>query len=1027
MRSALVVLAAITASVVSGGPAVAENFRKPPSAEKAAQLRLNATATEARGETRIYVVQLAAKPAIAYEGGVAGFAKTAPAHGARYNSRTSQVQMYTEHLATQQNAVLSRVGASGGKIYSFRHAMNGFAARMTPAQAARLRKDKTVLQVWEDQKFQLDTNNSPRFLRILDEEEGLRAKHGLRGEDIIIGVIDSGIVQEHPSLDDTDYGPPPAGWSGTCEAGEGFAASDCNNKLIGARYYVAGFGEANTVPEEFISPRDSDGHGTHTATTAGGNENVQASLAGVPVAEISGIAPRARVAAYKACWQEPGAPSAGCTFSDSMAATDQAVADGVDILSFSVGTAFAFNDPQDIAFLFAADAGVFVSRSAGNEGPGPQTTAAGEPWVTTVAASTQRGKSFAQATRINSPKKVAGDYASLESSISKSLQETGPVTNDLVAADPIDACAPIGPIGGKIALITRGVCTFDVKLANAVDAGASAVLMYSDARPKTVMGGVANEKTLSIPAVMIDNAPGLAILAQLTGGVAVNATLSASVFVTEHLAGNVMADFSSRGPYPTVPDWIKPDITAPGVQILAGGTPEPNDGSFGGLFQYLSGTSMSTPHIAGLAALIIEAFPDWTPAMVKSALMTTSRQNIVKEDGATKADPFDFGAGHVDANKAIDPGLVYDAGFLDYLAASCGTDSPLVVSSDCDLLASLGFSLDPSDLNLPSIGIGELPGTQTVHRTVTNVSGKARRFTSDVKPPPGFRVEVSPENFHLEAGESMTYAVMITNRNAPPGEWRFGRITWETHAGHVVRSPIAVKASALIAPERIDGAGTEGSTSFDVTFGYTGAYMAGAHGLADPFWSAISVTDDPFNSFDFDFGTDEQLIYLLEAPPGAAYLQFNTYDAYNDKPGHDLDLYVFYCPDFFCTQVGQSFNATSNEQVGVQFPLNDPAIDDPYAVFVHGFNTEGGAPASGVFFDWTVEGPTGNLAVSGPSSASIGATGTINAEWAGLLSGPGEKQVGAVSHSDATAIQGLTILNIANDAGGGYCDFFGCP
>lgn len=1033
MRSVLVVLAAMAATVVSGGPAAAQNFRKPPSAEMAAALRLDAATSEARSGTRVYVVQMADSPAVAYDGGVRGFAKTAPTQGQRYNSRTSQVQMYTEHLAVQQDALLAKVGATSGKIYSYRHALNGFAARMTDAQAAKLRKDKTVLKVWEDQKFFLDTNNSPKFLGLLDKQDGLRAKHKLRGEDVIIGVIDSGIVQEHPSLVDTGYGPPPAGWAGACEAGEGFAASDCNNKLIGARYFVEGFGEANTVPDEFISPRDSDGHGTHTATTAGGNENVVASLAGTALAKISGIAPRARIAAYKACWQAPGAPSAGCAFSDSAAATDAAVEDGVDLLSFSVGTAFAVTDPQDIAFLFASDAGVIVSRSAGNEGPGPETTAAGEPWVTTVAASTLRGTGFAQATRINSPPAVAGEYPSLESGISKSLQETGPITDDLVASNPIEACAPIGAIGGKIALIARGTCDFSVKLTNAANAGAQAVLMYTNANPKTVMGGVANDQTLSIPAVMIDNAPGLAILAQLTGGATVNATLSADAFIKEHLAGNIMAAFSSRGPFPTVPDWIKPDITAPGVQILAGATPEPNDGSFGGLFQYLSGTSMSTPHITGISALIREAHPDWTPAMVKSALMTTSRQNIVKEDGATKADPFDFGSGHVDANEAIDPGLVYDAGFNDYLASLCEADPTVFANpaATCAALESAGFSLDPSDLNLASIGIGALPGAQTIRRTVTNVHHRPSRYKASVNPPPGFKVQVSPSTLNLQPGESANYTVTITNKNAPPGEWRFGRLTWKDPKGHVVRSPIAVNASALIAPEKITGEGEDGSTSFDVTFGYNGEYTAGAHGLVEPFWSGIDVTDDPFNSFDFDFGTDEQLIYVFEAPPGATYLQFNTYDAYNDQAGHDLDLYVFYCPDdgtgvLQCGQVGQSFNATSNEEVGIQFPLNDPAIDDPYAVFVHGFDTVGGAPATGVFFDWTVEGPVGNMTVSGPSSAAIGVTGTVNVEWAGLLSGPGEKQVGAVSHSDATGIQGLTIVNIANDAGGGYCDFFVC-
>ncbi len=1034
MRSAFVVLAAIAATVIAGAPAAAAEpkFRDKPLAQKAAMLRLSTDASADRGSSKVFIVQMAGDPAIRYQGGVSGFAKSAPAKGQRYDARSSQAQMYTERLGQQQDAVLARVGASGGKIYSFRHVFNGFAARMTAQQAAKLRKDKNVLQVWEDQAMALDTNNSPRFLGILDEKNGLRGKHGLRGEDVIIGVLDSGIVQEHPSLDPTGFGPPPAGWAGACEAGDGFAATDCNNKLIGARFYVDGFGAGNVVPGEFLSPRDSDGHGTHTATTAAGNENVQAVLAGKPVATISGIAPRARVAAYKVCWQAPNAPSSSCFFSDSAAATDQAVADGVDILTFSVGTAFSFIDPQDIAFLFATDAGIFVSRSAGNEGPGPESTAAGEPWVTTVAASTHGGPLYANATEVNSPKSVAGTYASLESGISKSLQETGPITDDLIAADPIDACVPLtNSLAGGIGLIARGACDFSVKLTNAANAGAIAVLMYTNANPKTVMGGTATPESLSIPAVMIDNAPGLEILAAVTGGETVNVTLSADNFIRERMKGNVMADFSSRGPFPTVRDWIKPDITAPGVNVLAGATPEPNDGSFGGFFQYLGGTSMSTPHIAGIAALLREAHPDWSPAAIKSAMMTTARQNVVKEDGVTKADPFDFGSGHVNANQALDPGLVYDSGFLDYLAGACGTSEAAGLfvnpAATCASLESAGFSTDASDLNLPSIGIADLPGKQSVTRYVTNVSDKASEYTVSVKSPPGYRTVVNKESFWVQPGETKSYKVTFTNRDAPPGEWRFGWLKLTDKKGHEVRSPIALRGQAVVAPDEIQGTGESGSASFNVTFGYNGAYVAGAHGLVEPFLTLVPVEDDPVNSFDFNFEPDEPLVYLFEAPPGAAALEFSTFDAYNDNPGHDLDLYVFYCPNFSCTQVGASLNATSDESVRVPFPANDPGIDDPYAVFVHGYNTAGGAPATSIFFDWTVVGPEGNLTVTGPTTAEIAQEGTIDLQWSGLMSGAAFKYRGAASHSDGVTIQDATFIEIDNDDGGGFCDLVGCP
>jgi hypothetical protein len=1039
MRSAFVLLAAVAATMVAGGPAAAADkpqFRKPPNAALAAKLRLDPAVAAARNEVKTYIVQMAGDPAIRYQGGVAGFAKSAPAKGQQYNARSGEAQSYAARLGQQQDALLARVGAASGKIYSYRHVFNGFAARMTGLQAAKLRGDKNVLRVWEDQAIPLDHDNSPRFLGILDKKKGLRAKHGLRGENVIIGVLDSGIVQEHPSLDPTGFGPPPAGWAGACEAGEGFAATDCNNKLIGARFYIDGFGAGNVVPEEFLSPRDSDGHGTHTATTAAGNENVTAVLAGTPVAKISGIAPRARIAAYKVCWQAPGAPSAGCQFSDSAAATEQAILDGVDILTFSVGTAYSFVDPQDFAFLLATDAGIFVSRSAGNEGPGPESTAAGEPWVTTVAASTLSGPLFTLAAKVNSPASVAGSYSALESAISKSLQETGPITSDLALANPVEACValPAGQLAGKIGLLARGTCDFSVKLQNAADAGAIGVLMYTNANPKTVMGGVANAGSLSMPAVMIDNAPGLAIQAAITGGATVNVTLDAGSFLKEQMQGNVMAAFSSRGPYPNVSDWVKPDITAPGVNILAGGTPEPNDGSFGGFFQYLSGTSMSTPHIAGLAARILEKHPGWSPAAVKSAIRTTARQNVVKEDGATPADPFDYGSGHVNANKTIDPGIVYDAGTLDYLAASCGTESPLVTAADCTTIESLGYSLDPSDLNLPNIGIGALPGQQTVTRSVTNVGDKPSVYKVNFKNPAGYKLNIKPKQLNLKPGETKSYTVTITNRTAPPGEWRFGWLAWKDQRGHVARSQVVVRGSAVVAPEQIDATGETGSTDFDVTFGYTGSYSADPHGFAAPFVWGFEVADDPLNSFGFLDGPDEVFADFLEPAAGTTSIEFAIFDQYNDKPDHDLDLYVYYCPNFLCTQVGSSATATSNERVKVLNPINDPAIDDPYIAIIHGYETSGGGTATGGIFDWEVGPDTGTMAVTpSTTSATTGDTASVHVEWDGLSGGPGAKYVGDVTHSDATGIQGLTTIHVENDAGIGYCDvaellgFPACP
>ncbi|MCU0976040.1 MAG: hypothetical protein MUC71_06975 [Steroidobacteraceae bacterium] len=411
--------------------------------------------------------------------------------------------------------------------------------------------------------------------------------------------------------------------------------------------------------------------------------------------------------------------------------------------------------------------------------------------------------------------------------------------------------------------------------------------------------------------------------------------------------------------------------------------------------------------------------------------MTTARQNVVKEDGVTPADPFDFGAGHVDPNKAIDPGLVYDSGLFDYLAGSCETVTPLVSADGCSFLQSLGFSLDPADLNLPSIGISQLPGAKTIKRTVTYVGKRGSTvFEAKVEAPAGFRVEVSPRKLFLRRGDTATFEVTITNETAPPGEWRFGSLTWNEQGkkGVTVRSPIAVNAQAIVAPEEVSGTGADGGLQFDVTFGYTGAYTAGVHGLADSGLTLVRVADDPGNSFQF-LGPGTAIAFLDEVPPGTAFARWSLFDEYTSGLGNDdLDLYLYYCPEFLCTLVDSSGNLGSNEEVSVTLPLNDPGIDDPYVVFVHGYETAGRAPSTLVLFDWDfgLVDNRGNMTVTAPNAATIGQTETLSVNWSGLATGPGEKQLGAISHSDAGGLRGLTLIDIENDQGFTICDFGLC-
>lgn len=1018
-----------------------------------------------RGATRVYVIQLKDPSGLGYTGGIDGFAATAPAAGEAYNATASHVQAYTTHLVATHDQKLSEMGAGSAKIYSYCHTMNGFAATLTPAQASALRRDANVLNVFEDFSVDVETNGSPQFLGLDNRPGGLTGQYKLKGEDVIIGVLDTGAIQEHPSfsdrrggtlpeacrkedlpagraaacarmqerIDEVVYDAPPEDWRGICQAGEAWSEDDCNNKLIGARWYVDGFlaGRGSVVEGEFLSPRDSSGHGSHTAGTAGGNV-VTAEFNGTPVAEIRGMAPRARIAAYKICWLSPGATNFSCFFSDSAAATDAAVADGVDVLNFSVGTAASFVDTQDLAFLDATNAGVFVARSAGNSGPGFATTNAGEPWVMSVGASTADGVLFSQGVTISEPADLAGDYSAFEGAITQPLSESGPITEGLAAADPIEACGPglNNDLTGQIALIARGSCSFVEKVENAANAGAIGVLMYTDSRPKTIMGGTPTALSQSIPGVMIDNEPGVALFNAVSASTVASATLSDGIFVEEERVGNIMAGFSSRGPYLVEPNWVKPDITAPGVNILAAYTPEQATGG-GSLYEYLSGTSMSGPHIAGLGALVKEARPDWSPAQIKSALMTTARQDVTKEDGITPADPFDFGAGHVDPNKAISPGLTYDVGLLDYIVASCGTVSPLVAPDTCAFIEANSDtfgSTDPANLNLPSIGMDSIPGSKTVTRTVT-AAGKYRRpgvesnnrarYEVAVDAPAGYRVDVVPSQFSLKPGETASYDVTVTNETATPNEWAFGAVNWVTKQGKSVRSPLAVNSVAFITEDEVDGAGSSGSAQFDLTFGYTGDYTAQVHGLnAAGVFITPTLADDPDDSFGFSFGDPSNLgLIISDIAPGTAFRRWSI-DGQFQPPGDDFDMYLYYCPGGSCSLIASSTSAGSTESVDVALPVPfDASVFNPYVLFIHAFDTAAPEGGAAFFFDATfgVVDDAGNMTVTAPSEAVSGETAPITVEWEGLATGPGSKFLGAISHSDANGIQNLTIIDIQND------------
>src|SRR5690606_38085659 len=656
------------------------------------------------GAEKVYIVQLKAPSAVEQHArqAASGLAKMGVRGGAlpRFDKNAASVQGYVQRLVESQDRVLARVGPGARKIYSYGYALNGFAAKMTPAQALELESQPEVLHVWEDEVRPLATSSSARFLGLFDAETGLRAA-GLDGEGIVIGVIDSGVAPGHPALSDRRQADrpracrsrwaeisllgrwlcrrydrledvvmfePPESWNGTCQAGQRFPAEACNNKLIGARWFADGARAGGPIDDgEIFSPLDVDGHGTHTATTAAGNR-VRASIFGTALDHVEGMAPRARVAAYKACWLRPGDLRASCNTSDLANAIDAAVADDVHIINYSVGSSLLTTTaPDDVALLAAAKAGVLTVVAAGNEGPNFSTigSPAGGPWVITSAASSRDGEHSVEALEVTAPPSIAGRYAVKEASFTPRLIDEGPLEARLVLVDDddeeladgsagttFDGCEPLvndSELSGNIAFIQRGGCNFDVKIANADEAGAIAAVVFSIAGDPIVMTGVADLS--DIPALMIGQADGNLLLDEIDAGLTVEVVLDKSLFLTEEDTGNVMGAFSARGPGPSE-DILKPDITAPGINLLAGFTPDAANAVAGENFAFLTGTSMAAPHVAGVAALLRQAHPDWSPAAIKSALMTTAHQDVNQQDGESPAIPFDFGSGHIAPNPA---------------------------------------------------------------------------------------------------------------------------------------------------------------------------------------------------------------------------------------------------------------------------------------------------------------------------------------------------------------------------------------
>ncbi|KAJ9173504.1 hypothetical protein P3X46_016627 [Hevea brasiliensis] len=736
------------------------------------------------------------------------------AHAAEYTAEITEknyLQTYIVHVSKPEGITFSQTDdlekwhksflpfsiASSEKqqqriLYSYQNIISGFAARLTQEEVKAMEEIDAFVSARPERKIRLLTTHSPSFLG-LHQQMGFWKESNF-GKGVIIGVLDGGIFPSHPSFSDKGMPPPPAKWKGRCD----FNASECNNKLIGARSFNLAAKAMKAVADE--PPIDVDGHGTHTASTAAGGFVDNADTLGNAKGTAVGMAPYAHLAIYKVCF---GDPNDDCPESDILAGLDTAVQDGVDVLSLSLGDVSVpfFQDNIAIGSFAAVQKGIFVSCAAGNSGPFNATLSNEAPWILTVGAS-NIDRRIAATAKLGNGEELDGEsvfqpsnfpktllplvYAGMNGKPKSALCGKGAL-EDMDVKDKVVLCER----GGGIARIAKGE---EVK-----NAGGAAMILMND--ETSGFSTIADPHVL--PATHVSFAAGLKIKAYINSTKTPTATILFKGTVIGDPLSPAVTSFSSRGPSLASPGILKPDIIGPGVSILAAWPfPLDNNTDTKSTFNIMSGTSMACPHLSGIAALLKSSHPDWSPAAIKSAIMTTA--DILNMEGKSivdetrqPADIFATGAGHVNPSRANDPGLIYDIQPDDYVPYLCGLgykDEQVSIIAHRPIKCSEKPSIPEGELNYPSFSV-TLGPSQTFTRTVTNVGYANSVYVPIIVPPPGVEVSVKPPKLYFsQVNQKATYSVAFSpiGNGGKTSKFAQGYISWVS-AKHFVRSPISVR------------------------------------------------------------------------------------------------------------------------------------------------------------------------------------------------------------------------------------------
>ncbi|XP_073058458.1 subtilisin-like protease SBT2.2 [Primulina eburnea] len=758
-------------------------------------------------------------------------------------SITTRINWYNgSYIAGLHDSLLKKTlrGEKYLKVSTYHYLINGFAVLVTPHQADKISRRREVLNVVMDFSVRTATTHTPQFLGL---PQGAWAQEGgfeRAGEGLVIGLIDTGIDPTHPSFSDDTPSKPypiPKHFSGICEVTRDFPSGSCNRKLIGARHFAASAitrGIFN-ASQDYASPYDGDGHGTHTAAIASGNHGIPVVVAGHHFGNASGMAPRSHIAVYKALYKRFGGFAA-----DVVAAIDQAAQDGVDIISLSItpnrrppGIATFFN-PIDMALLSAIKAGIFVVQAAGNTGPSPKSISSFSPWIFTVGAAAHDrvySNSIVLGNNITIPgvglapgtdKNVMYTMVSAIDALKDSM-----AAKDMYAGECQDASNfNLDSVQGNLLICSYsirfvlGLATVKQALKTAKNLSAAGVVFYLD---PYVIGFQLNPIPMRIPGIVIPSPDdSKAFLHYYNSSLKRDETTNKIVKFggVARISGGIKANFShsapkimyysARGPDPEDnflenADILKPNIVAPGNSIWAAWSSGGKDSvEFQGeSFAMISGTSMAAPHVAGLAAIIKQQFPFFSPAAIGSALSTTAslydrnggpimaqRAYANPDLNLSPATPFDMGSGFVNPTAALNPGLIFDTCYDDYISFLCGINgsSPLILNYTGE---SCGVSrTTPTNLNLPSITISKLNQSAVMQRTVTNVD-RNETYRVGWTAPFGVSVKVIPSYFVILSGEKQVLTVVL-NATINSSIASYGRIRFFGSNDHVVKIPISV-------------------------------------------------------------------------------------------------------------------------------------------------------------------------------------------------------------------------------------------